>query len=127
MAQKCSNASVNGTFSDFGTTYIKLKTNSAGTTAACYTYDSQGTGPWAYRYTYCPSGTTTPDRSDYTALLTAYGGTGLRNVVGSRWGSYVWANDTYASDSSLAWGLDFTTLDTELKSKNSGRNVVGKV
>ncbi|MBO7699444.1 hypothetical protein J6S39_02030, partial [Candidatus Saccharibacteria bacterium] len=75
LAQTCSNTAITSTPQSFtysGVQYIKLKTNSAGTTGACYTKERQGVTTFDNASSLCPTSTRVPTQSDFNTLITAY-------------------------------------------------------
>ena len=109
LDQKCANASIGGTFIHDNVEYIKLKTNAAGTTSACYTHSSVGTSTWGDSgATYpsisiCPAGTGVPTKDEFQSLINAYGSDGtIYNTTG--WSGNYWSSTPY--DSSRAYFLN---------------------
>ncbi len=102
LAQMCNNASTGGTFYYGSIQYIKLKTNSTGTTTACYTKTSQGTATFDNAATLCPSDTGVPSQSEFQSLINAYGSDGtIYNTTG--WYGNYWSS---TSGDDGAWRLE---------------------
>ena len=102
LAQTCANASLHGTFTYSGVEYIKLKTNSAGTTSACYTHSAVGSSAWGptgsetSTISICPAGTGVPTKDEFQALINAYGSDGtLYNTTG--WSGGFWSATSYGT------------------------------
>ena len=96
LSQACNSTATQGTFTYGGTLYVKLKTNAGGTTTACYTRNYVAQVPYSEAASKCPSGTGIPTKTDYDALITAYGSGGdLWAASGFSDGGFHWSSTEY--------------------------------
>ncbi|MBR5620904.1 InlB B-repeat-containing protein [Candidatus Saccharibacteria bacterium] len=124
LKQTCSDASTDSTFTYSGKQYIKLRTNSTGSTTDCYTKDSQGTADFDSAAALCPSGTGVPTSTKLQRLINAYGSDGtLYNTTG--WSGHYWSSTP--RDSDYAYGLYVGSSNTILRDyygRTASNNVV---
>ena len=73
-----------------GTKYVKLYTNSAKTSSACFTKSSVGASTWTSSYSGCSSagGSGPPSQAQFSNLISAYGSGGNLNKATGWSGSY---------------------------------------
>ena len=125
LSGMCSATSVGSTFTYSGVQYIKLNTNPAGTTSACYTKTSQGSVTWDNAASVCPANTGIPTQEEFQSLRSAYGSDGtLYDTTG--WSGTYWSSTEYEYNTSFAYVLyiDGSVAGITNRNKASSYSVV---